>query len=154
MKIKHSSYFLICLILVSLYFIGESLTFGSREASMVPLMLSCAIFVMAAVELWKELPRKKAKQTPVTFEASEHSESQLSRGGVVLGWAMGFFLGIYLLGFLLAIPLFIFSYLKFKKRAWLVAILLPVVITAFIYCVFEIGFQLQLFRGKILELII
>ena len=154
MKIKHSSYFLICLIVASLYFIGESLSFGSREASLVPLLLSCAIFALAAVELWRELPRKEAKQTSVTVDASKHFGSQLSRGGAVLGWALGFLGGIYLLGFLIAIPLFTFAYLKVKKRAWLVAILLSIVITTFIYCMFEIGFQLQLFRGKILELII
>jgi len=66
------------------------------------------------------------------------------------GTLPGFFLGIYLLGFLIAIPLFILSYMKWLGTGWRVAITFTLIIPAIIYSAFEVGLHIDLYRGLLL----
>jgi hypothetical protein len=55
-----------------------------------------------------------------------------------MAWILGFVLGLWLLGFLVAIPLFVFFYLKWEARATTpMAILLALVTELFVWGVFE-----------------
>ncbi len=58
-------------------------------------------------------------------------------------------LAAYLLGFRMAVPLFAFSYLKWRGRGWLTATIFAVAMLAFIYGAFELGLKAPLFRGLI-----
>ncbi|MGP4019299.1 tripartite tricarboxylate transporter TctB family protein [Saccharopolyspora sp. 5N708] len=55
-----------------------------------------------------------------------------------LGWAAGFFVALYLLGLLIAAPLFALCYLRFgARRSWLFSVVYAAVVLAGIYLAFE-----------------
>jgi len=66
-----------------------------------------------------------------------------------LSWVAGFSLVIYLFGFHIAIPLFSFAYLKWRRRSWLTAAVFAVAALAFSYAVFDIFLEVPLYRGII-----
>ena len=149
MRIKPSAYFVIFLLLLGLFGIGMSLTFQYLAAILLPLLLSSVIFVLAAIQLSKELRSRDKEQTATEEKPQPDVETrvELRRFGSAIGWLAGFVLAIYLLGFLIAIPLFVFSYLKGHGRGWLTAIVLAVIAIGLIYGIFEFGLKAYLYRG-------
>jgi hypothetical protein len=66
---------------------------------------------------------------------------------------IGFLAGIYAIGFVAAIAIFIFAYLKWYGHTWLKSISLAATATIIIYLIFVILLQFELFRGIIPEFI-
>ena len=151
MKIRVSLYVAIFFLLLGLYGIIQSLTFRYWESIVLPLAMSSLIFIMAAVEVARELRRQDKRETAKEEKADTEIENRLEirRLGLVFGWAAAFMLGAYLLGFRIAVPLFAFSYLKWRGGSWLTATVFAVVMLAFIYGAFELGLKAPLFKGLI-----
>ncbi len=151
MKIKGSLYVAIFFLLLGLFGIVHSLTFHYWESTVLPLATSSLIFILAAVEVGRELYRRDKAETAMedNRQTGTKNRFQISRLGSVFGWAAGFSLVIYLLGFHIAVPLFAFFYLKWRGRSWLTAIIFAVVVLAFVYGVFELGLKAPLFKGLI-----
>jgi Na+/proline symporter len=60
------------------------------------------------------------------------------RTAVAIGWIAGFFAAIVLLGFPLAVPLFMVLYLKLQGReGWIVSLALTAVVWALFYGLFD-----------------
>jgi hypothetical protein len=66
---------------------------------------------------------------------------------VNLSWLAGFLVGIYGLGYILSIPVFVLAYMRWLGTRWRGAVFSSIVSTVFIYAVFEIGLELELHRG-------
>ncbi len=152
---KGGFYFVAFFVLLALFAIGMALTFQRWEAISLPLIFGTIILVLSVIELRKELRSKKGRETAdsVTPQPEAKTGGELRRFYSVLGWVVGFALGIYLLGYLTSMPLFALAYLKRHGRGWVLAICFAVIVTAFIYGIFEVGFRLQLYRGLIWKLI-
>jgi Tripartite tricarboxylate transporter TctB family len=158
MKLKPSSYFLIGLLLFALFAFVNSLLFARLKIQLVPLIMSGMIIVLAGVELFREIRREpeveKAKETKVGEEDLEfNTKGQLKDYIIIFCWLIGFFTGIYVVGFVAAIAIFICAYLKWYGHAWLKSIGLAAAATIIIYLVFVILLQLELYRGIIPEFI-
>jgi len=55
----------------------------------------------------------------------------------MFSWMLGFFLMIWLLGYVIAIPVMVFSYLKFQSNeSWVLSTTLTVIAFAFFYSLF------------------
>ena len=150
MKIKGGLCAAMFFLLLGLFGIMQSLTFGYWESIVLPLAMSSLIFVMAAVEVGREL-RQGKRETAIKEKPHTGTKNRVEvrRFILVFGWAAAFMLGTYLLGFRIAVPLFAFSYLKWRGRSWLTATVFAVVMLAFIYGAFELGLRAQLFKGLI-----
>lgn len=72
---------------------------------------------------------------------------------IFAAWFLGFCLAIYLLGHLIAIPLFSLSYVKWRGKSWVIAIAAAACITVFIYILFPVAFKSELYPGVVTELI-
>lgn len=151
MIMRRSAYFLIFLVLLGLFGIIKSLTFQYVEAITLPLMMSSVIFTLAATELARELRSKDRAQIAIEAKAQGEVEARAAwrRFGSTVGWVIGFSLGIYLVGFLIATPLFVGSYLKRQGQGWLTAIIFAILTVAFIYGVFELALKARLYVGLI-----
>lgn len=149
MRKKGGLYFAIFFLLLGLFGIIQSLTFQYWESVFLPLALSSIIFVMAAVEISSHLRSKQKAQitTEEKTQAETKARVEMHRSGEALGWIVGFSLTAYLVGFIIAVPLFAFSYLKRRGRGWLIATVFAIVILAVVYGVFEVGFKVPLYRG-------
>ncbi|MFH0914246.1 MAG: tripartite tricarboxylate transporter TctB family protein, partial [Chloroflexota bacterium] len=131
MRMKGGSYFLLFLVLLGLFGILQSAAFGYYQAMSLPLFMSGIIFVLSAIELGRELRRGK----PALGESSEGRARVIDwrRFLITLGWVVGFTVGIYLFGFSIAIPIFVFAYLKWRGWRWYVALGYALVTLAVIY---------------------
>ncbi len=144
MRIKSSSYLLIGIMVFALIIIVSSLGHPFK-VTLLPLLISIIVFLLAAVELRKEL---SAKDKPREAPEMGKIEGNASGGYVpVLSWLAGLAIGIYLLGFLVAIPLFITSYLKTQGKNWLTTISVAILTTVFLWAAFEFMLEVELYRG-------
>ncbi|MGH8430613.1 MAG: tripartite tricarboxylate transporter TctB family protein, partial [Solimonas sp.] len=88
------------------------------KAALFPLVIGIPIFVLAAAEvLWVLLGTTERGATQ-DFRMSHDLPDReiLKRTAAAAGWIIGFFAAIMLLGFPLAVPLFVFLYLKFQGK--------------------------------------
>ncbi|MFH1003529.1 MAG: tripartite tricarboxylate transporter TctB family protein [Chloroflexota bacterium] len=150
MRFEGRAYFILFLVVVGLYCIISSLAFARVQAKAIPLAVASLVFILATMELVRVLRTGNQAATRVKAEPKEDSialNTQLRRFGLALAWVVGFSLGVYLVGFVIAMPVFVFSYLKSKGRGWLISAVLAVLTIALIYGMFQIGLRSSLYRG-------
>jgi len=150
MKIKPSTYFLIAVIAVALFLGIYSLTYSSMKLKLLPAIISGLVFVLSVIELRKELitgQQAKGETEPEAEKTGVGASSELRGYTLGFAWILGFLLGIYFIGFLISIPLFIFSYLKLHGKNWLISVTLAAGAIVLIYLVFVVALKLNLFPG-------
>lgn len=152
MKMRADAYFLMAIMAMMLIAIWALVRTPSLSAKLIPLIISSAVLVLAAVALVNSVrPKRRAVTTAKQDSEDATKESMPLRGLLAAGgWIVGFFLGIYLLGLVAAIGLFVFSYMKSHHVGWLTSIILTVFILAFTYGIFQVGLRIQLYEGAIL----
>jgi hypothetical protein len=70
---------------------------------------------------------------------------------VITGWLILLTVSTYILGFMVAIPLFIFFFIKFQaKKGWLLSLCFSVIIVFVIYAVFVYFLKIPLHEGIII----
>jgi len=148
MKLKGSFWVAAFFLALGIFGISQSLTFGYWESMVLPLGVSIVISVLAAVEVARELLKRREAAARETAEKSQ-PKIESRRLFLVLGWVASFCLAVYLFGFYIATPTFAFAYLKWRKRSWLVALIFAVALLAFSYLVFVIGLKVPLYKGLV-----
>lgn len=161
-NLKPSVYALIAIMVVALFFGGVSLTYSDIKLSLLPILVCGLIFVLAAIELMRDLKKGKEEdkglkekdkglieQTAEEAETAVRSQKRLYI--LTLAWMAGLILAIYIVGFLVSIPLFIGSFLKTHGCGWFKSITLAVVTTAIFYGVFVVMLEVPLFMGVLFE---
>ena len=156
MKVRGVSYFLITIMVIMLVIIGFSATMAHFESKLLPMVISSAVFVLAAIGLWREVltpEGQKVTKTAGKTSAKEETEEDW-RGYLTAGaWVVVFFLAIYLLGFIIAIPLFILAYMRTHSMRWLSSIVFAFLTPLLIYGIFERVLGVILYRGLLLTLL-
>ncbi|MFC1979563.1 tripartite tricarboxylate transporter TctB family protein [Chloroflexota bacterium] len=156
MKIRGSSYFLMVTMAVMLAMIITSLRMEHFALKLLPLIVGIAVFVLAAIVLCRNISAKdKSRAVAAGGEIAEEEQAdKMWRQYLPAGaWTVGFFLAIYLFGFIVAIPLLILSYMKSYGVGWLVSIILTVVIPVLIYVAFELVLRVDLYPGLLFTLL-
>ncbi|MFQ5850316.1 MAG: hypothetical protein ACE5JU_06965 [Candidatus Binatia bacterium] len=110
------------------------------RASIIILVLGGGAFILALVQLASDL-RLSHRRTPeaggISFDAPV-IQSQYRWGNIeIWAWLLGFYGGILLIGFLIAVPVFVFAYAKTYGARWVIALSLAVFAWGFIYGIFE-----------------
>jgi hypothetical protein len=110
------------------------------RASIIIFLLGGVGLVLALVQLRIDFRAARAKEAKVlrpTFEV-EALQHQGRWGSLeIWAWLWGLFFAVHLLGFPIALPLFVFSYIKWYGGSWLTAILLTVVTWGFLYGIYD-----------------
>ena len=124
--------------------------FWPLKTALFPLVISIPLFVLAAIEvaaLW--LSRTRAAAPQVQAPAGEVASGEAAlRSLIAAGWIVGFFAAILLFGFLVAVPVFLFLYLKLQAReSWLFSIVLTAIIAGAFYLVFDYSLHLPFGSG-------
>ena len=155
MRLKPSTYFVLIIMAVMMAVIGKALTFRYYQTALLPVLVGSLVFILAAIQVGRETLGKevaKAEEKP-KFEGEEIQYTKGMGLGIFAAWSLGFCLAIYLLGHLIAVPLFSLSYVKWRGKGWVKAIATAACITAFIYILFPLAFRTELYPGLISELI-
>lgn len=110
------------------------------KASLFPIVIGIPVFCLAAAEvLWVLLgstERGAAKDFQFSQDVPEGEALKRSAAGA--GWILGFFAAIVLLGFPIAVPLFVFLYLKLQgKEGWTLSIVFAAAVWGFFYGLFD-----------------
>lgn len=113
------------------------------QARLYPWAIGIPMLVLAIVQVILELKGVKAKQssdaTPMDYQFSKVTDPVLARKRTItmFSWLVGFFFGIWLLGFPIAIALMMFTYLKFQGReSWVLSSGLTVIAWLFFWGLF------------------
>lgn len=154
MKMRGEAYFLVTIITVILVVIISSLFMEHFESKLVPILVGVTVLGLAATALVKEISVRGQRETSTREEAvGEEPNARWFRYLIGIGWLLGYFLSIYLLGFILAISLFSLSYMILHGTKWLVAIVLAILLPALAYSFFELLLVIELYPGLIFALL-
>ena len=109
----------------------------------VPLLAALVTAVLIGIELVKRFSAKTATDT-----RTEKSTASVGHELRVLGSVVAVVAGIYVVGFLVAVPLYVaFAIALIGRQSWRVAIATAAVTTAAIYVAFEVVLSYRLFAG-------
>ena len=127
----------VLIMLVSGYGVVTAWDWPSK-AALFPLAIGIPLFCMAAAEAaWVLLGAREKQATAMDFHVSTEKGS-LRRAAVAAGWMLGFFAAIVLLGFPLAVPLFVFLYLRLQGgEGWLLSIAMTLSVWGIFYGLFD-----------------
>ncbi|MGH7870816.1 MAG: tripartite tricarboxylate transporter TctB family protein [Candidatus Binatia bacterium] len=133
--------FCVFLIAVAAYAIFASIGW-SFKAKLFPLSIGIPLLLLATAQLLLILFGKEETNEggAMDVEFSTDVEPEIVRRRVlgIFGWIIAFIAFVYLLGFPITVPLFIFLYLKFQSE---VSWLWTTVITSFTWGCFHMLFQ-------------
>ena len=150
MRMKQDIYIYTGVIVLMLGIIVNALTMEYFSSRMLPLIISGTIFILAAIQLSRGLLARGAPKVAAEDEETKGGgEKKETWYGYMLvsAYVVGFFLLIYLLNFIVAIPIFTLVYMKTHDTKWRVAIPFAIVITVLIYVIFELALNLDLYQG-------
>ena len=118
------------------------------KAALFPLVIGIPLFCLAAGEaLWTLFGSPPASEEARDFQLSIGKDT-LRRTLVASGWILAFFAAIVLLGFPIAIPLFVFLYLKLQGReGWVVSIVMTAAVWGVFYGLFDLLLHLPFPAG-------
>ncbi len=111
------------------------------KAALFPLTICIPVFCLAAAEaLWSLFGKAPAEGQASDFQLSRHlpEREMLRRTAIAIAWMLGFFAGIVLLGFPLAVALFVFLYLRLQGReSWTMSLSFTAVLWLVFYGLFD-----------------
>ncbi len=149
---KGNFYFLIVIMAIMLLVIILSLRMEYYTSKLLPLLMGSIVFVLGTIGLVQEIlardkPEVTISQAKMTVEVEDKVKAGFRAYLPVGSWVLGVALAIYLVGFLITIPVFIFTYMKSHGVRWIIAIIFTVVTTGIIYGGFEVLLRVELYRG-------
>ena len=129
----------------------------NETASLVPLLVSYTLLILAFFDLVcrfeKPFIRPLRDFWGADFQNREmkHDPSPAAEVSQVV-WIVGCVAGMMLIGILPTIPIFILSYIIINgRRPWLESLIVTVIVFAFVYVVFEMLLDYQLYRGVLFD---
>ena len=151
----HSGRIVYCifLLVVAAYSIYQASGWSFKTA-LFPLAVSIPLVALVAIYLVQIVFGKEAAESgaAVDVEFSSDVRPEVARRRVIgiFAWIVGFILSVFLIGFPLTVPLFIFSYLKFQSRVgWLSTIVSTAITWACFYGLFQWLVHIQFEDGAI-----
>jgi len=154
MKVNGRALMSLCVAVVAMIVVIVALKWPFKTA-LFPVMIAIPVVFMAVAELVMSLQgRKKAEKGGVDFKLSEDVDPKVAmrRTLVTFAWIVGFFLLIVLVGFPIAVVLFLFLNLKLQaKEGWPLTILLTAATSVFFYGLFIRLLDIHFYEGVILR---
>ncbi|MBI2304973.1 MAG: tripartite tricarboxylate transporter TctB family protein [Chloroflexi bacterium] len=127
------------------------------KSRLFPWAIGIPVLALALTQLVQDLRRKGDQPSPdlaAAYEAELTLDPKIAqrRSAAILGWIVGFFLAIWLLGFPLTVVLGTFLYLKLAAgESWLMTILVTVVAWGFFNGLFDMTLHIPFPEGELLS---
>lgn len=111
----------------------------SIRASIIILVLGGIGLALALAQLVLDAKNLRAGKTAQALTMEAPALSAYGRWGSleIWAWILGFYAIIHIIGFPLAVPVFVFSYTKVYGGGWLLAALLAALSWGFVYLLFD-----------------
>lgn len=124
----------------------------SSDAKLLPVAVASVLIALSAIELWRaHLWGKSNSKNGSTNVVPEIADMPAPWTSYLIhyAWVVGFVAALYVVGFLMALPVFLTAYVRWLKASWLASISMAVLLTALFYCAFEYALGLPMYRGFI-----
>ena len=149
-SMKGGTYLLIIIAVLMAVAIALASGYPYIQSKLLPIMAGGVVFILSVAELVRDLrAERKAAGPRNTVDTKGVVRSRVWL--VEAGWVVGYCLGIYLVGFLIAIPAFSVAYFKAHKTKWSTTIVETAFVTLFCYLIFSYFLELELYPGLILR---
>ena len=154
MKITPAAIFSFCALIFFIVFVYQAQDWR-LQARLYPYAIGIPMVILAIIQVILDLKgvvRKQTDAAPVDFQFSQNVDPVLAKKRTIniFAWILAFFVGIYLLGFAITIPLLVFTYLKFQSgEKWGISIILTVCAWLVFYGLFVKLLVLPFPDGKI-----
>lgn len=144
MKFRPAALFSLIVLIFFCVFVYEAREWR-MQARLYPYAIGIPMLICAIIQFILDLKGVKAKESadgaPMDFQFTGQKEMDPAvvkrRTITMFSWMLGFFLMIWLLGYVIAIPVMVFSYLKFQSNeSWLLSTTLTVIAFVFFYSLF------------------
>ena len=128
------------------------------KSALFPTLIGVAGCVIAAIlSLWtgirggdEKAPEGPGGAADIFLDVNLRSGEALKRTFVICFWLIGIFVGTWLLGQLIAMPLFVFLYLKVgSDEGWFLSLGLTACVIAFLYGVFDRVIHASWYEGEL-----
>lgn len=124
------------------------------KAALFPLAVSIPLLVLVSMELLQIIfgRTESVDASAVDLEFTRDVPAELARRRVIntFAWIIGFIASVYLVGFPLTVPIFIFCYLKFQSDAgWPAALVATAITWGGFYALFQRLVHIQFEPGAI-----
>ena len=119
------------------------------KAALFPLAIGIPLFCLAAAELlWSVFGHARAE----ALEGDPELEGATRRMLLAVAWMVGFLAAIVLLGFPIAVPLFLLLYLRLQGgEGWIISIVITAIAWAVFYGLFDALLHLPFPAGWLLS---
>jgi hypothetical protein len=110
------------------------------KAALFPIAIGIPVFCLAAAEVVWSLVGSADTERAMDFAMSDDVPAPIAtrRTALTVGWMVGFFAAIALIGFPYAVPLFVFLYLRLQGReGWIFSVLFSAAVWLFFHLVFD-----------------
>ena len=132
----------------------QSRNFGFR-AGLFPWAIGIPTLVLALLQLNKDVTGRKKPQAAATWEVALAVPPEVAtrRTLAIIGWTVGFFVMIWLLGFAYAVPVVMILYLKFAGREkWPMTLIVTFFTWLFFHGLFERALNVPFPEGLLIGL--
>jgi magnesium-transporting ATPase (P-type) len=148
MKNRTDFYTYLAVAVIALMILLLSIQFEFLSAKLLPIVVSSVVLALSVIGAIKAAIPDRARLAKTVAERDQEDEEftwkEYSRP---MGWLAGYFVGIFLVGFLIATPLFIAGYMKTHGSRWRQSIIVTVITMAVVYLVFIVIFKVSLYSG-------
>jgi len=110
------------------------------KAALFPIAIGVPVFCLAAAEVLWVLFGTATAERAMDFQMSADVPAPVAnrRAALAAAWMIGFFAAIALVGFPVAVPLFVLLYLRLQGReSWLFSIVFSAAVWGFFHAVFQ-----------------
>ena len=156
-RLSGLAYFYIIIIAFILLQIVLAVPMRFLSSKLVPLTVALPLFVVVVIGFVREVKGRGDREAKMETDPTE------GEGGIapklhplraylpITVWTLGFAIGVYVIGMVVAIPVFILSYMKSHGIGWRTSIIAASLTTASVWALFEIVLYIELYRGLLLE---
>lgn len=142
LKVRPQAIFSIFFVIFFSIFVYEAQDWR-MQARLYPWAIGIPMLILAIIQVILDLKGVERKQkddaAPVDFQFAQSIDPVVARRRTfnIFGWLFGFFIGIWLLGFTITIPLMVFGYLKIQSgEKWWLSLTLTVIAWFFFWSLF------------------
>lgn len=153
MKLSGKAWMSLAIMLASVGIVISALGWPFKTA-LFPMVVGIPLFILSTIQFLKSafFAKGHSKEATVDFKLSEMEDKALEKRRTVniSLWIFGFFFLVLLIGFPIAVPLFVFLYMKLQgKEKWRTAIIYTFVAWASFYGLFVKFCDLPFMKGWI-----
>jgi Tripartite tricarboxylate transporter TctB family len=115
------------------------------EAASMPVIIGVVGAALSFLQLLVEL---RASRGPY------EEQINLRKDGPIYLWVWAFVVAVVAFGFIFAVPVMLFAYLRWRSHeSWWLSLLLPLLVLALLYGLFQVALGVPLFEGLVTPLI-